>query len=78
MDFPSKEELIANNMDGDLEKLRKFLDVDSIEYLSNEKLHASVPEGNDQFGNTIGYCDACFTGNYPIPIEEIDKAEFDS
>jgi amidophosphoribosyltransferase len=77
MDFPSKEELIANQCDRDLEKIRKFLDVDSVKYLSNEKLHDSVPRGTDSFGNKIGYCDACFSGNYPIPIEEIDKSEFD-
>ena len=77
MDFPSREELIANQMDGDLEKLREYLDVDSIEYLSIEKLLASVPQGHDEFGNKIGYCDACFSGNYPIPIEEIEKEEFE-
>ncbi len=77
MDFPSKEELIANQCNQDLEKIREFLDVDSVEYLSLEKLHESVPEGIDTYGNKIGYCDACFSGKYPIPIEEIDKSEFD-
>jgi len=77
MDFPSKEELIAYQCNKDLEKIREFLDVDSVEYLSLEKLHDSVPEGTDTYGNKIGYCDACFSGKYPIPIEEIDKAEFD-
>lgn len=77
MDFPSKGELIANQVDHDLEKLRKYLDVDSVEYLSIERLHASVPQGNDEFGNKIGYCDACFSADYPIPIEEIEKLEFE-
>jgi amidophosphoribosyltransferase len=77
MDFPSKEELIANQCNQDLEKIREFLDVDSVEYLSLEKLHESVPEGIDTYGNKISYCDACFSGKYPIPIEEIDKSEFD-
>ncbi|MFI5144107.1 MAG: amidophosphoribosyltransferase [Ignavibacteria bacterium] len=77
MDFPSRGELIANQVDDDLEKLRKYLDVDSVEYLSIDKLHASVPQGEDSYGNKIGYCDACFSGNYPIPIEEIEKSEFE-
>jgi amidophosphoribosyltransferase len=77
MDFPSRDELIANQCNQDLEKIREFLDVDSVEYLSLEKLHDSVPQGIDSYGNKIGYCDACFSGNYPIPIEEIDKSEFD-
>ncbi len=77
MDFPSRQELIANQVDDDMERLRKYLDVDSIEYLSIENLHASVPQGTDVYGNKIGYCDACFSNNYPIPIEEIEKEAFE-
>jgi hypothetical protein len=36
-----------------------------------------VPQGINDFGEKIGYCDACFSGNYPIPIEEIEKTEFE-
>lgn len=77
MDFPSKEELIANQCGQDMEKIREYLDVNSVEYLSVEKTHESVPQGVNANGEKISYCDACFTGNYPIPIEEIDKNEFD-
>lgn len=77
MDFPSKEELVANQCNDDLEKIRQYLDVDSVEYLSLEKLHDSVPQGINVFGEKIGYCDACFSGNYPIPIEEIQKTAFE-
>lgn len=77
MDFPSEGELIANQCSRDLEKIREYLDVDSVEYLSLEQLHDSVPQGTNDFGEKIGYCDACFSGNYPIPIEEIDKTEFE-
>lgn len=77
MDFPSMDELIANQCGNDIEKIRQYLEVDSVEYLSHEKLLASVPQGTDSYGNKIGYCDACFTRNYPIPIEHIDKMEFE-
>jgi amidophosphoribosyltransferase len=77
MDFPSREELIANQCSRDLEKIRERLDVDSVEYLSLEKLHESVPQGIGPNGEKIGYCDACFSGKYPIPIEEIEKLEFE-
>jgi amidophosphoribosyltransferase len=77
MDFPSKDELIANQCDRDLERIRQYLEVDSVEYLSLEKLHESVPQGIDSNGEKIGYCDACFSEKYPIPIEEIEKLEFD-
>ena len=64
MDFPSREELIANRYDLDVEKIREALGVDSLEYLSKEGLLASVPEEEG-----VGYCTACFTGDYPVPIE---------
>lgn len=64
MDFPSKEELIANQCDGDIEKIRRELGVDSLAYLTLEKLLDSVPTGGGQ-----GYCTACFSGFYPVPIE---------
>lgn len=60
MDFPSREELIANNHTVD--EIREIIGVDSLGYLSVEKLLDSVPQGEGQ-----GYCTACFTGNYPIP-----------
>lgn len=77
MDFPSKDELIANQCNNDLEKIRQYLNVDSVEYLSLEQLHNSVPQGLTENGDKIGYCDACFSGIYPIEIEEIEKSEFD-
>lgn len=64
MDFPSKEELIANYYDSE-EEIGKAIGVDSLHYLSIEKLLDSVPKDPG-----IGYCTACFTGNYPIDIEE--------
>lgn len=64
MDFPSREELIANHYDCDAEKIGEALGVDSLEYLSVEQLMRSVPQDEG-----VGYCDACFTGNYPIEID---------
>ena len=75
MDFPSRQELIANRCDADIEKIREELDVDSVEYLSLEKLHDSVPQGNENNGTKIGYCDACFSGKYPIPIDAAQSKE---
>jgi amidophosphoribosyltransferase len=74
MDFPSKEELIANKCGNDVEKIREYLGVDSLEYLSEEKLLESVPKGVK-----TGYCTACFSGKYPIPFDKhIKKDETDN
>jgi len=69
MDFPSSEELIANHYQTE-EQIGKAIGVDSLKYLSIGKLMESVPQDNG-----VGYCTACFTGNYPIPVEskELDE-----
>jgi len=61
VDFPTKEELLANNRD--LDQIREFLEVDSVGYTSLEGLLqcAALPEDH--------YCTACWTGNYRIPID---------
>lgn len=64
MDFPSHHELIANKVGGEIEKIREYLDVDSLAYLSIEKLLESVPSSA-----TKKYCTACFSGEYPAPID---------
>ena len=76
MDFPSSDELIANQHNQNVEDIRKELGVTSLAYLSTENLLSSVPFNNEK----TDYCTACFTKNYPIPIEgleEMKKDEFD-
>jgi len=63
MDFPTREELAANQMT--VEQIRKFIEADSLAYLSEGELLEAVPHDNGQ-----EYCTACFTGRYPIPIGE--------
>jgi len=64
IDMPTKEELLASNRSVD--EIRDYLGVDSIGYLSLEGLINAVEE----FGP---YCDACFTGNYPTPLTDLEK-----
>lgn len=64
MDFPNPKELIAVQCDRDVEKIRRELGVDSLHYLSREKMLEAVPKNLHK-----GYCTACFGGKYPVPIE---------
>lgn len=64
MDFPSSEELIANQHHLNVDEIRDALGVDSLQYLSMEGLLETVPHDNGE-----GYCTACFTGNYPVEID---------
>lgn len=69
IDFPRREELIANTRN--VEEIRAFLGVDSLAYLSQEGMLQSVTPAAD-------FCTACFSGDYPIPINpDFDKDVFE-
>ena len=73
MDFPSREELFANQHECDVDVMARWLGVDSLGYLTVEGMHGAVTTANEQ-GH--GYCDACFSGNYPVPVEmNVSKEE---
>ncbi|HXJ33932.1 MAG TPA: amidophosphoribosyltransferase [Candidatus Eisenbacteria bacterium] len=62
IDTPTKGELIASSQS--LEEIRRFLGADSLAYLSIPGMYGFVGgEGN-------GFCDACFTGNYPVALSD--------
>ncbi len=68
MDFPTKEELIASQKE--IDEIKKYLGVDSLKYLSLDAMLNAMPMDNGQ-----GYCTACFSGEYPIQIEEMQFKE---
>jgi len=63
IDFPSHEELIANKRTVD--EIRDYLEIDSVKYLSLEGMLKCVKYPSDH------YCTACWSGNYPIPVDEM-------
>ena len=66
IDFPTRTELIAAKKTN--EEIAEFLNIESLGYQTLEGLLAAVskPPGH--------YCTACFTGDYPVPVEgELDK-----
>jgi amidophosphoribosyltransferase len=71
VDTPSKKHLIAANKT--LEEIRAYIGADSLAYLSLEGLKKACGEGE-----VPTYCSACYTGNYPtslIDVDEIQPAE---
>ncbi len=68
IDFPSKQELIAAKHS--IEEIRKFLDIDTLYYLSLEGMLLAVEDLADRV------CTACFTGNYPVEIDFSFKKDF--
>lgn len=61
IDFPTSNELIAHNRT--VEEIRKFLEVDSLAYLSLEGMTGVMKDASSQ------YCTACWSGVYKVPIE---------
>lgn len=72
IDMQSRGELIASDSSPDcIEKIRKFLNVDTLGYLSIEGMLKIATE----YGAAgAGYCSACFSGLYPLePKEDVNK-----
>lgn len=61
IDFPSRQELIASNKS--VEEIAKFVKADSLGYLSQEGMLSVMKNHGD-------FCDACFTGKYPVKIPD--------
>jgi amidophosphoribosyltransferase len=62
IDIPTRSELIAATHS--LDEIAKHLRVDTLQYLSVQGLLKAAD------GLEGGFCDACFSGNYPVPFED--------
>ncbi|MCD6567407.1 MAG: amidophosphoribosyltransferase [Dehalococcoidia bacterium] len=70
VDMATKQELIAARKT--IPEIKEYLNVDSLGYLSVEGLIQAIDLRRDMF------CLACFTGEYPIPIQmEMDKLDLE-
>ena len=68
VDMATKDEFIATGRT--IPEICEVIGADSLGYLSVSALHQAV--SGDPTGS--GFCDACFTGNYPIPVQlQMDK-----
>jgi len=60
IDTPTREELLAAHHS--IEEIRRYITADSLSFLSWDGLYSFMD------GIREGYCDACFTGKYPVEI----------
>ena len=68
VDMATKAEFIASGRS--IPDICREIGADSLGYLTVDQLHESV--SGDPSGK--GFCDACFTGRYPIPVQlQLDK-----
>jgi len=70
VDTPSREELLAARMTVD--QMAKFIGVDSLAFLTVDGLYRAAGQKGGRFANAPQFCDACLTGEYPIPLIDRD------
>jgi amidophosphoribosyltransferase len=68
VDTPSQRELIAAQ--NSVTEIQKYVEADSLGYLSLEGLHEAVDDQKQRF------CYACYTGNYPTPLVQIEDLAY--
>jgi len=68
IDTPLRSELIASSHSVD--EIRRFIEADSLAYLSHEGLLAAVGDDADR-----RHCTACFSGRYPVAVTVPDASQ---
>ena len=72
VDTPKREKLLAANHD--LKSMEEFIGVDSLAYVSTNGLYRAA--GEDERSEALPqFCDACFTGDYPISLTDEDGGD---
>ena len=72
VDTPQREKLLAATMSED--EMRDHLGVDSLRFISLDGLYRAVGEASGRNPASPQYCDACFSGEYPVaPSDMIEQ-----
>ncbi|MCC7394501.1 MAG: amidophosphoribosyltransferase [Sphingomonadaceae bacterium] len=72
VDTPHRSKLLAATHD--IEAMRRFIQADSLAFISIEGLYRAVGEDARNNGQPQ-YCDACFTGDYPTRLTDLDEQQ---
>ena len=67
IDTPERSELLAANYD--VEAMARHIGVDTLAFISYDGLYRAVCDADRDAGNPQ-YCDACFTGEYPVRLAD--------
>jgi amidophosphoribosyltransferase len=72
VDTPEREKLLAANMTED--EMRAHIGVDSLKFISLDGLYRAAGEPGGRNPAQPQYCDACFSGEYPVaPSDMIER-----
>ncbi|MBF9032379.1 amidophosphoribosyltransferase [Rhodobacterales bacterium HKCCE3408] len=71
VDTPEREKLLASTMSE--EEMQSHLGVDSLRFISLNGLYRAVGEAKGRNMSQPQYCDACFSGDYPVtPADQVE------
>ncbi|MDY0029334.1 MAG: amidophosphoribosyltransferase [Pseudobdellovibrionaceae bacterium] len=65
IDTPSREDLLASSHS--VQEIADFIRVDSLAFISDDGLYRAMGESGRN-AKSPQYCDACFTGDYPVEL----------
>ena len=72
VDTPQREKLIAATMTE--EEMRQHLSVNTLKFISLDGLYRATGEKEGRDTKCPQYCDACFSGEYPVlPSDMLEK-----
>ncbi|MGJ8584597.1 MAG: amidophosphoribosyltransferase [Marinosulfonomonas sp.] len=74
VDTPEKDKLLASQMSED--EMCAHLGVDSLKFISLDGLYRAVGEAKGRDNSSPQYCDACFSGEYPVEPADMVEGGF--
>jgi amidophosphoribosyltransferase len=72
VDTPERSKLLAATMTE--EEMREWIGVDSLKFVSLDGLYRAAGEAGGRNAKSPQYCDACFSGQYPVaPADQLAR-----
>ena len=71
VDTPRRDKLLASRMD--VEAMNTFIGADSLAFLSIDGMYRAMGEPGGRNSEAPRFCDACFSGDYPIRLTDFDE-----
>ena len=68
VDTPNEHALVAHEMG--IEEMCRFIGADSLAFVSMDGLYRAMGEAAGRDSAAPRFCDACFSGDYPIPLTD--------
>ena len=75
VDTPERSKLLAANMSED--EMREWIGVDSLKFISLDGLYRAAGEAAGRNPDAPQYCDACFSGQYPVAPSDMIENGFE-